>query len=55
MRKDGHARTGHRLPKTKRFQLSKRLTPNECQALGLVLFLFLLGVLVRWYRLAHVR
>ncbi len=39
----------------KRLDISKRLTPNERQALALVLGLFLLGTLVRWYRLTHLR
>ena len=39
----------------KRLQISKRLTPKERQALALVLGLFLLGAMVRWYRLTHLR
>ncbi len=53
MRKDRQTNTRRLSPFIKRFQISKRLTPKERQALGLVLGLFLLGMLVRWYRLAH--
>ncbi|MEI7901684.1 MAG: hypothetical protein WCK89_15635 [bacterium] len=55
MRKDRHTHAGRRPPLFKRLQISKRLTPNERQAVWLILSLFLLGLLVRWYRLAHVR
>jgi hypothetical protein len=53
MRKDGQTRKGWRPSLYKRLQISKRLTPQERQALWLVLSLFLLGLLVRWHRLAH--
>jgi len=39
----------------KRLRISSRLTPKECQALFLVIGLFVLGFFVRWYRLMHVR
>jgi len=34
---------------------SERLTPKERQALALVAGLFLIGFIVRWFRLAHLR
>lgn len=55
MRKGRPTDVKRRLPLYRRLQISKRLTPKERQALGVVLGLFLLGVLVRWYRLAHLR
>lgn len=55
MRKDRQTHTGRRPRLYQRIRISKRLTPNECQALGFVVGLFLLGMLVRWYRLAHLR
>jgi hypothetical protein len=55
MRKKRQIDVGSRPPLYERVQLSKRLTPKERQALWLVASLFLIGVLVRWYRLAHPR
>ena len=55
MRKDRQTNAKSRPKLSERLQISKRLTPKECQALWLVLSLFLLGVVVRWYRLAHLR
>jgi hypothetical protein len=53
MRKETQTDTRSRLSRVKRLHISRNLTPRERQALWLVSSLFLLGVLVRWYRLAH--
>ncbi len=55
MQQDRNRPAGRRPGRFKRLQLNKRLTPQECQALWLVLSLFLLGLAVRWFRLAHGR
>lgn len=53
MRKDRPLPAGRWARLLQRLQLSKRLTPQERQALWLVVSLFLLGLLVRGYRLAQ--